>query len=352
MVLTNRNGQDYKNQVGAIDGKFYFSDSDILSYQLMYSDSNNPDAIRYDEDDDDTEVLAASQNDSAIRLEYQHNEDNYNLEASYQDFGKDFRADMGFIGMVDYRKLRLGGEYIWYGENNSSWTQWSIFGDIDRTDDQSDKKLEEEIELHFNIRGPMQFDANLGVVSRERYFDGSYFDEVQTLVFFEFKPLSSLLIGSYIKVGDQVDFEHTQAGKMKLYEPFIEWQVSQHFNIELEYTSNKLSVEAGELFYAKLLDLRLAYQFNIRSRLSLALLGVDIDKNLDLYENNFDNDPDNDVLASSKTVGSQLIYSYKLNPQTLFYMGYSDKVTKNDRVLSLEKTDKTYFAKFSYMWQS
>ncbi len=68
-----------------------------------------------------------------------------------------------------------------------------------------------------------------------------------------------------------------------------------------------------------------------------------VERNLDLYE-------DEDTDARSTTMGSQLLFSYKINPQTLFYLGYSDNHLRDDEVLSLTRADRTFFAKFSYAW--
>lgn len=136
-----------------------------------------------------------------------------------------------------------------------------------------------------------------------------------------------------------------------MFEPGVRWQMGKHFNMNLRCTSQKLDVTGGELFTADLFDLRFAYQFSVRSRLSLTLQSIEVNRNLALYEDNQDADPDNDFLAKSKDFGTQLIYSYKINPQSLFYLGYSDNAIEDDNVTSLRKTDRAIFAKFSYLWQ-
>jgi hypothetical protein len=166
-----------------------------------------------------------------------------------------------------------------------------------------------------------------------------------------FRPLAGVTIGNYMEVGDSIDYTHSQKAETAYYSPFVEWQISKHFSLELAYDSHTLDVDDGELFKAKLLQLDLAYQFNIRSRLSINIQSVDVNRNTELYWDNQDNDLDNDILASNKSLGSQLIYSYKINPQTLVYVGYSDNAVQNNNVQSMEKTDKTLFAKFSYLWQ-
>jgi len=314
----------------------------------MHSSSENPDSISTAGEGD----LSPSQSGNAYTINYRHNEEDYSFRASYNDFGRDFRADMGFIGQVDYKKIIVGGDYAWRGDKDSKWTQWGFFGDWDLTEDQSGQKLEEEVELHFNIRGPMQFNTNFGMVNRERFYDDKFFDEDAFMMWFQIKPLSSLTIGNFMMLGDQVDYTHSQLGEIKLFDPYIKWQIGKHFSINLNHTNQALDVTGGELFKAKLTDMRMAYQFNTRSRLSLTLQTTSIMRNTALYVANNDNDLENDVDQKTKRFGTQLIYSYKINPQSLVYLGYSDNAIENDQIDSLEKFDKTIFAKFSYMWQN
>jgi len=204
--------------------------------------------------------------------------------------------------------------------------------------------LKEESELHFNISGPKQYQTNLGVVTRKEYYNNNYFNLTRYLMWFQFKPFSNLTVGNFMLIGDQIDFSNTQLGEIALFEPYINWQLGKHFNIRLSATSQQLDVPGGQLFAAKLLDARLAYQFNIRSRLSLTLQTTDIDRNQALYTST-------SVDSYSKTFGTQLIYSYKINPLSLVYVGYADNARDNDNLDSLLKTDKTIFVKFSYRWQ-
>ncbi|MCP4272353.1 MAG: carbohydrate binding family 9 domain-containing protein [Gammaproteobacteria bacterium] len=350
VLLTNRSATDYKNQVFSLDGRYYFTDKDYINYQYMRSDSDNPDSIRFDEDDGE-ELMAANQSDDALTVSYRHNEKNSSLSASYSDFGKDFRADVGFISKVDYKQFAVAGQHIWDGEAGSKWNRWGFFGEWDTTKDQSGLKLEEESELFFLLNGPMQFMTEIGIVNRDKYYDGKYFDEQFFVLWFQIKPFSGFTIGSYNRIGDSIDYSNTQLGEEQLFEPYVNLQIGKHFNVEFDYTNKTLDVSAGELFKAELFDLRFAYQFNNRSRLSLTLQATNIFRNTNLYLDNQDTDPDNDVDAKNKNFGTQLIYSYKINPQTLLYIGYSDNALENDNVQSLEKTDKAIFAKFSYLWQ-
>jgi hypothetical protein len=96
------------------------------------------------------------------------------------------------------------------------------------------------------------------------------------------------------------------------------------------------------LFTAKLSDFRATYQFNQRQFLRLILVYSDIERNPQNYTF--------DVDTSSKGLGTQILYSYKLNPLTKFFVGYSDSAYQDDVLTSLTKNERSVFMKFSYAW--
>jgi hypothetical protein len=97
------------------------------------------------------------------------------------------------------------------------------------------------------------------------------------------------------------------------------------------------------IFDAELTDLRLTWQFNLRSFLRFTVQRQVIERNLELYRLQSTD-------AESSTLASQLLYSYKLNPQTVFFAGYSDNRLEDDAIGSLTKTDRTLFFKLGYAW--
>jgi hypothetical protein len=67
-----------------------------------------------------------------------------------------------------------------------------------------------------------------------------------------------------------------------------------------------------------------------------------VDRNPDQYIDEVD--------ARSRDVGRQLLYSYKLNPQTVFFLGYSDRHIDEDGLDRITSTDRTLFLKIGYAW--
>jgi hypothetical protein len=82
----------------------------------------------------------------------------------------------------------------------------------------------------------------------------------------------------------------------------------------------------------------------VRSFVRLTLQDQDVKRNVDLYVNRLLTDP------SSSSLATQLLYSYKLNPQTVLFAGYADNQVEDDFTRELEKTGRTLFFKLSYAW--
>jgi predicted esterase len=89
----------------------------------------------------------------------------------------------------------------------------------------------------------------------------------------------------------------------------------------------------------------------MRSILKFVVQYTDIERDVGLYIFDETDDLDDRPHETSRRFSTQLIYSYKINPQTLFFIGYSDGGYQNDDLDSLERDQRTIFTKFSYAWQ-
>jgi hypothetical protein len=339
VLITHRDATDYNNTVTSVDGDYWFSQADSIRYQMSYSDSENPDDVQDDFD------LDKQQQGNAISLGYAHKTRDYNIRVDYRNVSKGFRADLGFFTKVDYQKIIIGGRRKWFGDKDDVLTQWGYFGDWDKSYDQDGNLLEEEYELHGNIQGPMQLYSNFGVVTRKRLYNDIYFDESQFRAFGKVTPLSGLTASVFTRFGTQIDFSNTQLGHIFAVVPKIRWDVNMYLSIRASHDLTFLNVQGQRLFTANQSDVRFSYQFDMRSKLKLVLQYTDIERTLSLY------DPADDLDKNSKSFATQLIYSYKINPQTLFFVGYSDGGFQDDDLTRLERDKRAIFTKFSYAWQ-
>jgi len=336
-VVTHREGGDYSNTVAGVDGRLRLSDSDVISGQFLRSQSEYPLAIqtRYGQD--------ANLSDDSMLLEYRHNDRRWDVWAEHVNYGKDFRADMGFINRVDYERDTLRVGHTWRYDTGSFLDKIWVALDWDNTHDQAGLELEEEWEMFLEMEGPLQSRLNGLFGSSKTYFNGVYFDEQFNQLALSFRPSSDFYARMTVRIEDVVDFANTRLGHSKRYTPNIVYQYGRHLQLDLQHTYQTFDVSGGRLFTANLTELRSTYQFSTRSFLRLILQYGDNERDQSLYIR--------PVQSRHKDLTTQLLYSYKLSAQTLFFIGYSDSGFQNDSLNSIETSSRTVFAKFSYAWQ-
>ena len=215
--------------------------------------------------------------------------------------------------------------------------------DWDNTHDQDGLELEEEFEMFLEMRGPYQSRLDGLVGGSKTYYNGVYFDEQFNQLSLSIRPVRDLYASMTVRVEDIVDFANTRLGQSKRYTPNINYQFGRHLQLDLEHTYQTFDVDGGRLFTANLTELRSTYQFSTRSFLRLILQYGDTERDQSLYIR--------PVQSRYKDLTTQLLYSYKLSAQTLFFVGYSDSGYQNDSLNSIETNSRTVFAKFSYAWQ-
>ncbi|MBL4821424.1 MAG: carbohydrate binding family 9 domain-containing protein [Gammaproteobacteria bacterium] len=336
-IVTDRQADGYKNTVTGVDGVFQLTDSDTLSIQSLHSESEYPLAIQ-------TQFgQLANLSDDAHVVNFRHRDSRWDGFATYVDYGKDFRADLGFINQVDYRKFTIRVGHTWRWDDDNFFSRIWFAGDWDKTLDQSGLKLEEEIEFFIEMDSPLQSRLKGLFGASQTYFNGKYFDEQFNQLRLNFRPNSDLFLNLYFRLEDVVDFANTRLGRSVRIGPEVTYNWGPHLQINLDHTLQRFDVDGGRLFTAKLTDARINYQFTTRSFLRFTLQYTDKDRDQSLYVN--------PVQSRSKTLATQLLYSYRLNAASRFFIGYSDAGFQDDDLDSIESTNRTIFAKLSYAWQ-
>ena len=365
VLATTRQADGYDNTLASLDGSYWLNEENSVQYQLAYSDSTNPDALVNDYG------LAQTQQDHAYSFNYYHNNRDYQLSVNYADVGKDFRADLGFMGQVDHKALNLSGKRTYYGEQEDVLNQYGYFADFSLDYDQDGNQLNRTTVVKGYLNGPMQSYAQGGFVNERQFYQsefnplGEYFEQSQLQGFSRITPVAGLTLLLSFRHGDALDWSNARLATEFNVWGTVEWQFGKHISGRLDYEHETLksdgydvvhagqtqSFDSGTLYTANRTNLRLAYQFDIRSQLKLTVQYSDISRNTDLYRGNFDDNEYNNVGKLSRSIATQLLYSYKLNPQTLVYLGYSDGGFQSGEMDKLSRDQRSVFAKFSYAWQ-
>jgi len=336
-LITDRRGDDYSNTVISIDATLRPTNQDTVTIQSMRSSTRYPLLIQESFDQ------PGSLGDSFNFVEYRRNTRHWDVWAAYTDVGSDFRADLGFINRVDYSYFVSRVGHTWWGDGEDFFNRGRVALDYDTTSDQSGLKLEEEVEVFVNLNGPLQSYFNGLFGGSETFWNGEYFDEWFANLSLGFAPTRSLRTGITYRVEDVVDFANTRLGHSTRYTPFVNYQWGRHLQFNLDHTLQLFDVDGGRLFTANLTDLRTTYQFSARSFLRYTLQYDDRERNQGLYLF--------PVESRSKQLTTQLLYSYRVNAATRFFVGYSDAGFQDDSQESIYRTNRSFFAKFTYAWQ-
>lgn len=340
MILTAREGEEYRSYLGGLDGLFRFTGKDSIRVQALFSSTEYPQEI-LEEYGDDFLLRPGAMEDPAFLLEYEHDARNWNYGVGYRDVGTDFRADMGFMPRVDFSQINARLEHTWWGEEGDWYNWWELGGRVVESKDQRGELLEREAEAWLVLSGPLQSFLRLNPEFGERGFEGLIFDENILGLFFNIQPSGSVNLGLRSRVGQTVDFANAQPADQIFASPFLDLNLGRHLQLSLNHAYQELDVEGGRLFVANLSEVRGIYQFNVRTFFRAIVQYLDVDRNPLLYEDEVD--------AQTRDLFGQLLFSYKVNPRTVFFLGYSEGQEGNEE-LGLTTTNRSLFLKIGYAW--
>lgn len=351
---TAREADDYHNRVQGVDVKYQPNDQDEWVAQWLYSNSQYPQALASTlRDESALRASAEAFSDHAGYFSYLHETRNWMWNSRYQTMGNRFRADLGYIPQTDYYKQTHATSYQWFS-NSHWWNRIELWSDWDTTHNTDNQFLEKELEAEFSIWGPQQSFLRFRPIDRERVGarhnkstleisdNTDIFHEQLLEMGFEVQPWSGVYLGVETESGRKLDFRNNRMGHGTEIAPELRWNLDEHFLLAARHTYRTLSAEGAEVFTANMSDVRLSYQFSVRSFIRLALIYSDLEYN-----------PNNNLVPvrlRERELGSQLLYSYKINPQTLIYAGYSDAALRDDEQEDLTIYQRSVFLKLSYAW--
>ena len=339
LLYAGREGDDYHNRVAGLDAFVRFSDTDTLSAQYLRSSTLYPaqTALEFGQPSDEFD-------DGALEILYSHQDRNWSWFARWRDFGPEFRADSGFEPRVDIRRAALVvNRNIWPGEDGRTWwnRQGIGFHGI-RVEDHDGTLTDQNYSLNYEISLPKQSFFHVAAEVSDELFEGVlYEDRPSALVFFEIQP-SRRVAFELVALGEEtIDFANNQEADLLLLEPSVEVKLGRHLNLQLRHAFQRLDVAGGRLFEANLTQLRTVYQFNVRTFVRAIFQFRDIERNPALYLD--------EVQPDFEQLFTQLLFSYKLNAQTVLFVGYSENRLGSMDV-DLTQSDRSFFVKLSYAW--
>ncbi len=335
-LVTNREGGDYFNRVFGLDGEARLSQRNRFQFQFLGSSTRYSDEI----------ATAFNQpqstfSDKALTLIYKYSSRNVNLEGLYQDVGKEFRADQGYMPQVDYRVFSGETSYRWI-KSNSWWSLLTLGAEFQYAKDHDNHFLNEEQELYINLNGLLQSYLNFsGKRTREAYH-GSIYELFTGSFGINFAPLAD--VAAYVggNFGDRIDYANSRQGRRFQINGNMTYNIGQHVKLTLDHNYEKMSVHDSSLYTAHISQGSLIYHLNAHLFFQGILQYVNYHYNVANYT--FPIDP------KYKNLFAQLLLSYRLNPRTVAFLGYTDNY-QGTHEYKLTRKSRTLFLKVSYSWQ-
>jgi hypothetical protein len=338
-LVASREGAEYHNRQVGVDGYLGLTASDSLTWQVLASSTAYPreTAVAFGQPVDAFEGAAFS----AV---YQHAGRYWFWRGSYEDLSPGFRSDTGFVPRVDTREaVGMIGRRYW-GDSDRWFTTIDAALQGSVTYDHDGTLTDASVRPGFSYRGPFQTAFEIGANRQLVRYRGVDYEYWRPLGYVETQPAGWIKAGLIGRWGGDVDYDNGRAGDSVNLVPSVELKLGRHLNLQAQHTHQWFDVDAGRLFEAGLTEVRAVYHLNVRTFVRAILQYTDVTRDPGLYQF--------PVPERSRRFFSQYLFSYKLNPQTVVFVGYSDTYLggRETTTIDLTQTNRTFFMKVGYAW--
>jgi hypothetical protein len=317
-----------------VDGDLKITPKDRIRFQFLGSQTSYPGdiAAKYSQPED-------SFWGKALDLYYHHDTRSWDWYLGYTDVDTDFRADIGFMPQAGYRNINGGLSHTWNRPRGHWFTVLTLGSGYFLEKDYDDNVLSKGLTLDLNYIGPAQSYLNVYGNFGKRMHGGIEFDDNNVVFNGAYRPSGTFEFYFNGVLGDGIDYDNVRQGTRFQLGGFLKLKFGRHLETAFNHKFERFKVNDGRLYTANISYLRLVYHFNRRTFLRAFLKYVDYQYDTDLYLAPID--PDFEHLFS------QFLFSYRINPRTVLFLGYSDDYY-GDQTAGLAQSNRTFFIKVGY----
>jgi hypothetical protein len=336
-LFTNRESSGYFNRVAGLDGSFRFSKTKRMNIEILGSSTRYPDSVA-----DEYGQKRGDMRDMYFNVEFFHEARGFTIYGGYLNIGEDFRADLGFIPQVGYRQYYATSLYNWYAKPGKWWTRCYAGGMFYYGKDHRGDLLYQRSEVFFKFFGALHSQFFFKVDKETEAYNGTDFDLTYATMNARFWPTDNLYLRLKIIYGGRIDYDNARPGRRINIAPIMRYSLGDHVRLDFRHTYERMESGGKLLYTANISQGIVIYQFNTRTFFRSILQYVDYNYNADNYI--FEKQPE------YKRLFVQLLFSYKLNPRTVLFLGYTDNYRGNQDY-RITRSDRTLFLKIGYAWQ-
>jgi hypothetical protein len=276
---------------------------------------------------------------------WNHSSRNWSWLLSHNDFATGFRDDQGFVPQVGYRNETANLSYRFFTDGFFSRLRPAM--GVGYTTARDGSLLSRSYAPALNLQGRWNLRGSVTYSFDALRIDGRLLEFNHLLWSLSASPSRLLpsvtLSGDY---GEQADVENVRVGTggtvglMALVRP------TDHLGLDLRaerrWIDETVNGMSGRLFTADVARVKATYVFNARMLVRLIGQYVETTRDPTLWTL--------PVPAKDGDFAGSALFSYKLNWQTVLFVGYGDNRTlQEDGVLT--RADRQFFLKVSYAFQ-
>jgi len=312
-LVTSREGSGYHNRVAGIDGFWRPLPSLSVQLQMLHSDTEYPDAVALEH-----VQTRGSFTGDALTARANWASRRWLFNGNYRRITPGFRADAGFVtqagvrgGSANLVRRVLGDGDHWFQELRFTSGLW-------RNEDFAGNPLDGGFWAGLIYRGPMQSSVGVWPNFAQKEHVGDRTFEGLELVYVDagIQPSGAFGLRLNGDFGNVVDYVNVRRAHEVRVAPSVELRLGRNIEASVQHTVQRLTYEGGTIFTANLGQLRTVYNFNPRSFFRTVLQLRHTRRNADAYTVAVD--------PRSTSLFAQLLYAYKVNPQTVLFLGYSE----------------------------
>ncbi len=344
VLATSREGDGYHNRMAGVDGFLRVTPTKTVNFQFLYSDTAYPDSLAANNGQP-----AGSFGDFALQANFQHTARKWLYGVTFLQMEDGFRADTGFIPRVDARSLSgFLIRQIWGGPDSWYDKLMLILGST-RTENLTGDLRDQDLTLIGVYSGPLQSNLEVMFTRWREWYQGTLFHYPVYRVTLGLQPSGSLNLGLTWIGGGGVDLINVRKADQFILAPNAGISLGRRVDLNVTYMLQRLSTEEGRLLTAHLPQLRFLYHFNVRTFVRAIVQYQVLDRDLTSYLPSVAPF----LTPKSENLFAQFLFSYKVNPQTVLFLGYSDNHMGGEfgdmiGVRDLTRLNRTFFMKVGY----
>ena len=343
-LFTSRQGAGYHNHVGGVDAFFRPLPSLTIQAQALRSQTRYPAEVseRYGQTE-------GGFTGDAVQAQANWASRSWLFNSEFTRVSSGFRADAGFVNQAGVRGGFANAVRRFLGDSAGWFTEFRIVSGVWRNEDFEGNRLNGGMWLGVVYRGPMQ--SSLGIwpnFAMKEHYAGTTFEGLRTVYFSGgIQPSGAVGLNLNGEVGNVVDYANAQVAKQVRVSPGIELRLGRNVEANVQHTLQRLTRDGDEVLTANLTQVRGVYNFSARSLLRGVVQYQRTDRNQGSYAEAVD--------PRSSSLFAQILYAYKVNPQTVLFVGYSEGrnglLDHTGVDTPLTTTGRTFFLKLGYAFR-